>query len=93
MWKYSGEYLREKLELDLYQLNQIKSTQIDFTNDISNENLINKVEKYQAEDSLLVIIGTRWNLYDEVKHLPIDDKIKYPENIRVISYDLKFSLD
>jgi len=84
----TGEFLREKLELDPKNLDHIKSTQFDFTSDISYENLLNKIEKYQSEDSLLVIVGTRWYLYDDIKHLPVDDKIKYPENVRVISHNL-----
>ncbi|MHA2183782.1 MAG: hypothetical protein ACXAAI_02195 [Promethearchaeota archaeon] len=84
----TGEYLRAKLKLDPNRLDHIKSTQFDFTNDISNENLINKIEKYQSDDSLLVIIGTRWYLYDDIKSLPLDDRIKHIENVRVISHDL-----
>ncbi len=84
----TGEYLRDKLELDPKNLDHVKSTQFDFTNDISYENLINKIEKYQSEDTLLVIVGTRWYPYDDIKHLPVDDRIKYPENVRVISHNL-----
>ncbi|HEA70654.1 hypothetical protein LCGC14_0415110 [marine sediment metagenome] len=83
-----GKYLRNKIELDPLSLDHIKATQFDFTNDISNGNLINKIEKYQSKDSLLVIIGTKWHLYDEIKHLPIDNRIKYPQNVRVISNNL-----
>jgi len=80
--------LRDKLELDPKNLDHIKGTQFDFTNDISNENLLDKIEKYQSEDTLLVIVGTRWYPYDDIKHLPIDERIKYPENVRVISHNL-----
>jgi len=84
----TGEYLRDKLELNPKNLDHIKSTQFDFTNDISYENLIDKIEKYQSEESLLVIVGTRWYSYNDIKHLPVDDKIKYPENVRVINHNL-----
>jgi predicted DNA-binding protein YlxM (UPF0122 family) len=84
----TGEDLSEKLNLNPEILNHLKSTQLDFTNDIRDENLINKVEKYQSEDSLLIIVGTRWFLYDDIKYLPVDDKIKYPENVKVISHNL-----
>jgi len=87
-----GEYLKDKLELDPRNLDQIKCTQFDFTNDISNENLIAKIEKYQSEDSLLVIVGTRWYQYDDIKNLPLDNRIKYPENVRVISHNLGVNL-
>ncbi len=84
----TGEYLRDKLELDPKNLDHVKSTQFDFTNDVSNENLINKIEKYQSEDTLLVIVGTRWYPYVDIKNLPVDDRIKYPENVRIISHNL-----
>ena len=84
----NGEYLRERLELDSSNLDQIEATQFDFTNDIGNENLINKIEKYQSEDTLFIIVGTRWHLYDEIKHLPKDKGIKHPQNVRVISHEL-----
>ncbi|MHA2183190.1 MAG: hypothetical protein ACXAAH_17360, partial [Promethearchaeota archaeon] len=83
-----GNHLRSKIELDPLNLDHIKGTQFDFTNDISDENLIDKIEKYQSKDTLLVIVGTRWHLYNEIKHLPIDYRIKYPQNIRVISHNL-----
>lgn len=83
-----GAYLREKLGLDLESLRRIKATQFDFTNDMCHENLINKIVKYQSQDTLLIIVGTRWYLYDEIKYLPVDDRIKYPENVRVISHNL-----
>ena len=84
----TGDYLRNKLELDPKNIDYIKSTQFDFTNDVSNENLLNKIEKYQSEDNFLVIVGTRWYLYDDINHLPVDDRIKYPENVRVICHSL-----
>ncbi|MHA2283564.1 MAG: hypothetical protein ACXAC5_22200 [Promethearchaeota archaeon] len=83
-----GTFLREKLGFDLECLREIKATQFDFTNDIGNENLIKKIIKYQSQDTLLIIVGTRWHLYDEIKHLPLDNRIKYPENVRVISHNL-----
>lgn len=84
----TGENLRDCLELNSKNLDHIKSTQFDFTSDISYENLIDKIEKYQSVDTFLFIVGTRWFLHGEVKHLPIDNRIKYPENVRVISHNL-----
>jgi len=88
----TGEYLRDKLDLEPKNLDYIKNTQFDFTNDVNDENLIDKIEKYQSEDSLLVIVGTRWFQYDDIKPLPIDDRIKYPENVRVVSHNLGATL-
>lgn len=83
-----GEYLSDKLGVDPKSIDQIKSTQFDFTNDVSDENLITKIKKYQSKDSLLVIVGTRWYQYSDTKCVPYDDMVKYPENVRVISHNL-----
>ncbi len=84
----TGGYLRNKLELTPKDLNPIKNTQFDFTSDISDENLIKKIEKYQSEESLLIIVGTRWFQFDDIKPVPNDERIKYPETVRVISHTL-----
>ena len=83
-----GKNIRDKIELDPLNLDHIKATQFDFTNNINDKNLINKIVKYQSKDSLLVIIGTKWHLYDEIKQIPIHNRIKYPQNVRVISNNL-----
>ncbi|MHA2339974.1 MAG: hypothetical protein ACXACX_21960 [Candidatus Hodarchaeales archaeon] len=88
----NGEYLRECLEINYKDLESIESIQFDFTNDIRDENIIHKINKYQSENTLLFIVGTRWYFYDEIKHLPQDNKIKYPENVRVISHNLSADL-
>ena len=84
----NGQYLSEMLKIDSKKLDHIKATQVDFTNNISDENIVNKIEKYQSKDTLLMIVGTRWYPYKETKPLSEDSSIKYPENIKVISHDL-----
>ena len=84
----NGKNLADKLKIIPTEIGGIKATQFDYTNDISDENIINKIEKYQSPDTMLLIVGTKWNLYDDVKMLPQDEKIKYINNIRVISHDL-----
>ncbi|MFX1294625.1 MAG: hypothetical protein ACFFD2_07205 [Promethearchaeota archaeon] len=84
----NGNYLTNVLEINLNDILRIKATQIDYTNNIDDENILAKIQKYQSSDTFLLIVGTRWHLHDEVKKLPESDLIKYPENIRVISHDL-----
>ncbi|MHA1987572.1 MAG: hypothetical protein ACW98D_13115 [Promethearchaeota archaeon] len=66
----------------------IKATQFDFTNDISEENIIRKIEKYQSPETILFIVGTKWDYFNEVERLPNNSIIKYPQNIKIISYNL-----
>jgi hypothetical protein len=70
------------------QFDHIKAIQFDLTNNITNENIIKKCLKYQRPDLMLYIVGTHWYPYDPVKPLPKDKAILYPENIRVINYEL-----
>ena len=84
----NGQYLSISLKIDSNKIDHIKTTQVDFTNDVSNENIVNKIEKYQSKDTILMIVGTKWYPYEETKPLPDDARIKYPENIKVISHDL-----
>ncbi|KKN06269.1 hypothetical protein LCGC14_1078970, partial [marine sediment metagenome] len=82
-----GEYLLKSLEITP-KCKNIKASQFDFTNDISEENVINKIEKYQSPETILFIVGTKWDYFNEVMPLPNNSVIKYPENIKVISNNL-----
>ncbi len=70
------------------QFNNIKAMQFDFTNNITDENIIEKSLKYQNPDLMLYIVGTKWYPYDSVKNLPKHEGILYPDNIKVICHDL-----
>ncbi len=70
------------------QFDHIKAIQFDFTNDISDNNIIRKNFKYQRPDIMLYIVGIRWYPYDPLKPLPKDQSIIYHENIKVISHEL-----
>ena len=37
---------------------------------------------------MLFIVGTKWDYFEEVKKLPNNSIIKYPENIKIISHNL-----
>lgn len=70
------------------QMGHIKAIQFDFTNDITDQNIINKSIKYERPDLMLYIVGTNWYPYDPIKKLPNDSSILYPENTKVISNEL-----
>ena len=70
------------------QFDHIKGIHFDFTNDITDENIINKCVKYERPDLMLYIVGTHWYPYDPIKTLPNDKSIKFPENNNVISHEL-----
>ncbi len=70
------------------QFDHIKAIQFDLTNDITDQNIINKSIKYERPDLMLYIVGTNWYPYDPIKNLPNDSSILYPENTKVISHDL-----
>ena len=84
----NGKFLVKSLGISSNDIINIKATQFDFTNDISETNVINKIEKYQSPGTLFFIVGTKWDNYSDVKELPKNDIIKYPENIKVISHEL-----
>jgi len=70
------------------QFDHIKAIQFDFTNDITDQNIIDKSIKYERPDLMLYIVGTNWYPYDPIKKLPNDSSILYPENTKVISNEL-----
>lgn len=70
------------------QFDHIKAVQVDFTNDITDRNIIEKCGKYQDPNLMLYIVGTRWYPYESVKELPNDEAILYPENLKVINHEL-----
>ena len=84
----NGRDLVDALGISPKDIWNIKATQFDFTNDLCEENILNKIEKYQSPDTLLFIVGTKWISYSEVKQLPNNDIIRYPKNIRIISHEL-----
>lgn len=84
----NGRILMETLGISQIDIKNIKATQFDFTNDLCEENILNKIEKYQSPETLLFIVGTKWISYCDVKELPENDIIKYPKNIRIISHEL-----
>ncbi len=76
-----------KLENLLKKLDRIKFVQFDFTNLLEKKNILDKILKYQHPEILTFIVGTKWyRFWDELtKELPNDKRIRYPENIIIIS--------
>ena len=82
--------LSRELGLDPEVSNRVKVVIFDLTNDLSDENIINKIIKYQHAEIMFFIVGTNW-YYDwvgRVRDLPNVSRVKYPNNIRVICVDL-----
>ena len=70
------------------QLDHIKAVQFDFTNDITDDNIIKKSIKYQNSNIITYIVGTQWYPYDPVKKIPNDERILYPDNIKVTNQEV-----
>lgn len=79
--------LFQRLNIDLRNVEQIKFVQFDFTNSIKAENIIDKSINYQHHEIMTFIVGTFW-YKDFIKDIPDNNLIIYPENVRVIRYDL-----
>ncbi|MFX1499795.1 MAG: hypothetical protein ACFFDH_02385 [Promethearchaeota archaeon] len=84
----NGKELTESLKLTPSFIENIKGMQFDYTNDLSYENILEKIEKYQSKDTILFIVGTKWDFYDNIIEVPQDDLVKYPENIKIINHEL-----
>jgi len=92
--KYLQKLLKDKiakeLKIDPKKFDHIKVVLFDYTGLLIKNNIINKIEKYQHSKIMLFIVGTHWfqSWVSRVKKLPKDKRIKYPENIRIIKWDL-----
>lgn len=76
--------------LDLRILTDINAVIFDFTNDVSKENIKNKISKYQNEKLLFFIVGIRWHkLWDtRIKDIPCNNESILRKNSFVICYEL-----
>ncbi len=80
--------IAKQLGMRADQSEHIKAIIFDFTSDISDTNIIEKCIKYQHPKMLFFIVGTRWFKWNDIKKLPINKKILFPKNIRIISHEL-----
>lgn len=85
----NGNLIARELGMDPRKLDHIKFTQFDYTNWLIEKNIISKIEKYQHPEIMTFIVGTKWDnrWKGRTKELPVDERIKYPENIKIISDD------
>ena len=81
-----SERLRKTLNIEVALFKKLIGVQIEFTSDLSDENILNKCMKYQNELILLIIVGTHWrhkNIDRQI--IPNYSEILYPDNVLVIS--------
>ena len=78
--------LLKELRLDKTNLENIEAFMFDYTNDISDENIKEKSSKYQKENMILFIIGTRWKKWRKDARKRVLDT--FYKNVRVIRFDL-----
>ncbi len=85
----SREFSQE-LNLNIKNLDCIKLVQFDYTDNLSEVKIFEKIEKYEQSDAFLFIVGTNWNKKWEkrVKKLSVRIEIKYPDNVRIVNADL-----
>ncbi len=79
----------KNIDLELIKkLYLIKASIYDFSSSVSPRNNIKKCEKYQDPEMMFFIVGLVWYSLDETINIPNSDKVKYPDNIKIISHDL-----
>ncbi|MFW9829615.1 MAG: hypothetical protein ACFFEY_18720, partial [Candidatus Thorarchaeota archaeon] len=69
---------------------KIKSIQIIYTEDLTNENIIKLCKNLQSAYAILIIVGVKWpkNIDKMIIENPQDKKIQHRENIRINHYKL-----
>lgn len=78
----------QRLNIEPESIEHIEFVQYDFTNLVTKKKIITKSVKYQHYKVMNFIVGTYWHRKESIINVPRDKAIMYPENIRVISYDL-----
>ncbi len=88
--KLLKDRIAEELKIDPKKLDHIKVVFFDYTSSLKKNTIMDKIEKYQHSKIMLFIVGIYWyhHWIGRVKKLPKDKGIKYPENIRIIKWDL-----
>ncbi len=92
--KYLQKLLKDKIAKELginpERLEHIKVVLFDYTSWLHKINIMEKILKYQHSKIMFFIVGTYWSQkwIGRVRKLPKDKRIKYPENIRIIKWDL-----
>ena len=79
-----GKQLARIIGLKTAIIKNVKAFIFEFTSDLSRNNIIAKIKKYQHPEIFLFIVGIRWH-NGQIKELPQDEAILYKNNIRIIS--------
>ncbi len=78
-----------KLNMDIAFIEKKKFIAIDYTSNLRYSNLLEKIEKYQHPDVILIIVGLYWNFKKEIYNFTSRPNIlKYPNNVKIISSDV-----
>lgn len=80
--------LAQQIGINKENLDCIISFQFDYTNNLSTENIVKKILKYEHPNIVLFIIGNNWFFKTETIPLPEDNRIRFPENTKIISPNL-----
>ncbi|KKL56523.1 hypothetical protein LCGC14_2244570, partial [marine sediment metagenome] len=69
---------------------KIKAIQIIYIDNISNENILRLIETFQNQNLMLMIVGVKWpkNIESLTFDIPVDDNIKFQQNIKIIHHEL-----
>lgn len=89
---HSAYYLNTILDIDKNLYSKIKAIVFEFTSDTTFANVIKKVSKYQHPQIMLFIINTSKYWKDPTSIIINDMDVIYPDNFRIINYDLFLKL-
>ncbi|MFX1259342.1 MAG: hypothetical protein ACFFAN_15920, partial [Promethearchaeota archaeon] len=81
-------YLNSKMNLTMLNTLSIHVIQCDFTNNTSEENLADKMEKYQNPYILLIIVDTKINNKNKIIPINFETTSNYIHNVRIIGYSI-----
>jgi hypothetical protein len=81
-----SERLIKALNIKKDLLNKVVGVQIEFTSDLSDENILSKCTKYQNNLILLIIVGTNWKDKNNNRRIvPNISEILYPDKVLIIN--------
>jgi hypothetical protein len=85
-----AQELAEELAIDPENVEHIKAIQFIYTSDLSEQNIVDLIIALQTIDLMVFIVGLIWPKfqYEQTINLPQDSRIEYPENIRIINYEI-----
>ena len=85
---FKNDLIAKILNITYHTFKNLKIIAIEITSDLSDLNLVKKILKYQRPDVFLLIVGYNWYFDDLKKMVPKDNRVIFPENIRILSIEL-----